>query len=82
MTNFFMIAGFILSAYAIVANDSLQTLGTFLSANEERPWWILWLYTSVILASIFIAGWYINQGDVAYNRLEIFPYQKLLLGFI
>jgi hypothetical protein len=40
MSNFFMIAGFILSAYAIVANDSLQTLGTFLSANEERPWWI------------------------------------------
>ena len=71
-----MIAGFILSAYAIVANDSLQTLGTFLSANEERPWWILWLYSSIILASIFIAGWYINQGDVAYNRLEMIPFPE------
>jgi hypothetical protein len=76
MTNFFMIAGFILSAYSIVANDSLQTLGTFLSANQERPWWILWLYTSIILASIFITGWYINQGDVAYNRLEIIPFPE------
>lgn len=71
-----MIVGFTLSAYSIVANDSLQTLGTFLSANEERPWWILWLYTSIILASIFIAGWYINQGDVAYNRLDMVPFPK------
>lgn len=76
MSDFFMLAGFCLSAYAIVANDALQTLGTFISANEERPWWFLWLYTSFILATIFIAGWYFNRGDVAYGRLAIVPFPE------
>ncbi|WP_422662016.1 hypothetical protein [Pannus brasiliensis] len=71
-----MLAGFCLSAYAIVANDALQTLGTFISANEDRPWWVLWLYTSFILATIFIAGWYFNRGDVAYGRLAIVPFPE------
>jgi hypothetical protein len=76
MSDFFMLAGFCLSAYSITANDSLQVLGTFLSANEERPWWLLWLYTGFILAIIFIAGWYVNGGDVAYGRLAMIPFPK------
>ncbi len=39
-----MIVGFTLAAYAIVANDAIQTLGTFLSSNSHRPWWVLWLF--------------------------------------
>jgi hypothetical protein len=74
MSDFFLWAGFCLSAYSIVANDALQVLGTFISVNEERPWWLLWLYTSSILAVIFIAGWYINGGDPAYGRLDIVPF--------
>ena len=33
-----MISGFMLSAYSIVANDAIQTLGTFLSSNNKQPW--------------------------------------------
>ncbi|MBR8830275.1 MAG: hypothetical protein N5P05_003367 [Chroococcopsis gigantea SAG 12.99] len=68
-----MIAGFLLSAYSIVANDALQTLGTFLSANEDKPWWLLWSYAGFILTTIFIAGWFFNGGDPAYGRLTIIP---------
>ncbi len=68
-----MVAGFLLSAYSIVANDALQTLGTFLSANEHQPWWILWSYAGFILTSIFVAGWFLNGGDPAYGRLTIVP---------
>lgn len=68
-----MIVGFSLAAYSIVANDAIQTLGTFLSSNRHRPWWILWLYACGILAVVLIYGWMSTGGDPAYGRLEKFP---------
>jgi len=38
--------GFLFAAYAIVANDVIQTLGTFLASNAKRPWLILWAFAS------------------------------------
>ncbi len=73
LSDIYMIIGFSLAAYAIVANDAIQTLGTFLSSNSERPWWVLWLYACAILVAVFIYGWYLNFGDVTYGRLEKFP---------
>ncbi len=72
-TQVYLFAGFILAAYAIVANDAIQTLGTFLSSNAHRPWWVLWLYASSILVAVLVYGWWANYGDVAYGRLEKFP---------
>ena len=68
-----MIAGFLLAAYAVVANDSIQTLGTFLASNAHRPWWLLWLFASGVLLAVLCYGWFMNDGDVAYGRLEKFP---------
>ncbi len=65
--------GFIFAAYSIVANDAIQTLGTFLSSNSHRPWWILWLYACSILVAVLVYGWVVNFGDIAYGRLEKFP---------
>ena len=31
--NIWMIVGFLLAAYSVVANDSLQTLGTYISVS-------------------------------------------------
>ena len=31
-----MLIGFLLAAYSVTANDSLQTLGSYLSSNEQR----------------------------------------------
>lgn len=69
----YMFVGFILASYSIVANDAIQTLGTFLSANSERPWWVLWAYACSILIFVFFYGWIVNFGDVTYGRLAQFP---------
>ena len=62
-----------MAAYSVVSNDSIQTLGTFLSSNAHRPWWALWLFASSILVAVLLYGWFVNDGDVAYGRLEAFP---------
>ncbi len=69
--------GFIFAAYSIVANDSIQTLGTFLSSNDKRPWWQLWLFTGGILFLILTIGWIQGSGDVSYGRLSKIPEQTI-----
>jgi phosphate/sulfate permease len=69
MSELFMILGFALAAYAIVANDSIQTLGTFLSSNSKRPWWALWIWISGIMVVTVTMGWVLNGGDPAFGRL-------------
>ena len=61
--------GFGLAAYAAVANDSIQTIGVFLSSNRQRPWWLLWLFVAGIFAATAIWGWARSGGDVSYGRL-------------
>ena len=73
LSDIFMAVGFILAAYSIVANDAVQTLGTFLSSNSRRPWWLLWLYACSVLVAVFIYGWFSNHGDLSFGRLARFP---------
>ena len=61
--------GFILAAYSVVGNDVIQTLGTFLSSNENRPWYVLWLFAGTILTATLVYGWFQYGGDVSYQRL-------------
>jgi phosphate/sulfate permease len=72
-----MLVGFLLAAYSVVANDAIQTLGTFLASNSQRPWWVLWLFASSILVAVFLYGWVVYDGDIAYGRLEKFPSPEL-----
>jgi hypothetical protein len=65
-----MIIGFMLAAYSVVGNDSIQTLGTFLYSNSHRRWWVLWLYSSVIMVSVILYGWFNYDQDPSYNRLN------------
>lgn len=69
-----MLAGFALASYAVVANDAIQTLGTFLASNRERPWWVLWLYSGSILVAVLLWGWFTHDGDVSYGRLDRIPF--------
>ena len=68
-----MIVGFLLAAYSVVANDSIQTLGTFLASNAHRPWWLLWIFGSGILVLVILYSWFVYGGDPAYGRLDKFP---------
>lgn len=73
----YMILGFLIASYAIVANDSIQTLGTFLSSNSHRKWWVLWLYAGGILSFVILYGWYSHLGDPSYGRLSKIPLPEL-----
>ncbi len=64
-----MYVGFVLAAYSVVGNDAIQTLGTFLASNAQRPWWLLTLFAGLILTVVLVYGWQINEGDVSYGRL-------------
>lgn len=65
----FMVAGFCLAAYSVVGNDVMQTLGTFLSSNSTRPWYVLWIFAGSILTAVVVYSWVVNNGDPAYGRL-------------
>ena len=67
-----MIVGFLLGSYSIVGNDAIQTLGTFLSSNDHRPWWVLWLFAGSIPTVVLVYGWMVH-GDVSYGRLQAIP---------
>lgn len=65
--------GFALASYSVVGNDVIQTLGTFLTSNEnERPWWVMFLFAGSILAAVLIYG-YVTT-DIAYGRLDKFDF--------
>ncbi len=75
-STFFMIIGFLLSLYACVSNDVIQTLGTFLSTTKDKPVWQVWLFTSTILVITFVLGWIINDGDMAFGLLDRIPHPE------
>lgn len=73
-----MWVGFAFAGYSAIANDSIQTIGTFLSSNADRRWWVLWLFLGGIFVTVMTLGWYANgtwvdgqwQGDVSFGRLR------------
>ena len=74
----YTIIGFVLAAYSVIGNDSIQTLGTFLASNKERfQWYTLWFAASVAMSFTLIFGWYFYDGDISYERLTQIPYQEI-----
>jgi len=72
LSLFFGSVGFLLAAFAVIGNDSAQTLGTFISSNKKKTdWRLMWVFTSVILAITLLYGW--SQGDMAFGRLNKIP---------
>lgn len=69
----FMILGFAIACYAVIGNDSIQTLGTFLASNKKKPWWLLWAFLGSIMTAVLVYGWVINSGDTSYGRLAKIP---------
>ena len=64
-----MWVGFIFAGYSAIANDSIQTIGTFLASNADKRWWILWLYIGGIFLVTVTVSFIIYDGDVSYQRL-------------
>ncbi|WP_421790207.1 hypothetical protein [Hyphobacterium sp.] len=72
----FAIIGFMIAAYAIVANDAIQTLGTFLASNSKRSWVTLWCFACAIILAVMAYGWFAYDGDIAFDRLNQIPYPE------
>jgi len=64
-----MWAGFLFAAYAAIANDSIQTLGTFIASNQEKKWWVLWIFVAGIFIFTMLYSWLTLDGDVSHGRL-------------
>lgn len=64
-----MWVGFAIAGYSAVANDSIQTLGTFIASNKHTPWWVMWLFVGVIFLATVGYSWWAYDGDVSHQRL-------------
>lgn len=64
-----MWAGFLFAAYAAIANDSIQTIGTFIASNQDKKWWVLWIFIGGIFFFTMLYSWVNFGGDVSHGRL-------------
>ncbi len=70
----FALIGFLLAAYAVVGNDAVQTLGTFIASNSKIvKWYWLWAAASAVLIATLTYGWITHGGDISFGRLEKIP---------
>lgn len=66
--------GLFLAMFSTMANDSIQTLGTFLTSNSRASWWKLWIYISILFILIILLGWFKFNGSLDFGRLQDIPY--------
>ena len=78
LTLIYTIVGFGLAGYSVIANDSIQTLGTFIASKKK---WFAWYILAGSASSVMIIalswGWYSYDGDISYGRLTRIPYQEI-----
>ena len=78
MTLIYTVIGFALAGYSVIANDSIQTLGTFIASKKKWFKWYVPCWISISCNDFSIAwGWYAYDGDISYGRLTRIPYQEI-----
>ena len=78
LITLWMAVGFLFAAYSVIANDSVQTLGTWIASNNERfNWKTMWISASSVLLWALWYGWYMYGGDISYGRLNKIPFQEI-----
>lgn len=80
-TQIAMWVGFIFAAYSAIANDSIQTIGTFIASNRERKWWELWIFIGGIFVVTMAASWFLYDGDVSHERLKAKGFEEAPTSF-
>ena len=60
---------FFLASYSAIANDSIQTIGTFIASNSDKKWYYLWIYMGSIFLITVTYSWINYGGDISYERL-------------
>lgn len=74
--------GFFLAAYSAIANDSIQTIGTFIASNQARKWYWLWLFMGLIFVATVTYSWIAFDGDVTNQRLQVPGLDKAPENFV
>ena len=78
LVTLWMGIGFLFAAYSVIANDSVQTLGTWIASNNQKVnWKIMWAAASAVLLWALWYGWYMYGGDISYGRLNKIPFQEI-----
>ena len=78
LITLWMAVGFLFAAYSVIANDSVQTLGTWIASNNERfNWKTMWIAASSVLLWALWYGWYMYGGDISYGRLNKIPFHEI-----
>lgn len=74
--------GFALAAYSAIANDSIQTIGTFIISNQARKWYWLWLFIGLIWVATITYSWLVYNGDVSFQLLTTPGLEKAPENFV
>ena len=78
LTLIYTIIGFGLAGYSVIANDSIQTLGTFIASKQKWfKWYTLASAASFVMILAISWGWYSYDGDISYGRLNRIPFQEI-----
>ena len=78
LTLIYTIIGFGLAGYSVIANDSIQTLGTFIASKQKWfKWYTLASAASLVMIVAITWGWYSYDGDISYGRLTRIPFQEI-----
>ena len=78
LTTIYLCVGFALASYSVIANDSVQTLGTWIASNSEKfKWQQMWMAASAVLLFTIWYGWFTYGGDISYGRLNKIPWQPI-----
>jgi phosphate/sulfate permease len=67
--------GFVLASYSVIANDSAQTLGTFIASNKETDWRWQWFVMASVMVVTLTYGY--MSGDIAHGRLNSIPLPEI-----
>jgi len=62
--------GFALAAYSAIANDSIQTLGTFIASNSDIPWYMTGGVMAFVMLITTVFSYLEYDGDISYERLS------------
>lgn len=74
--------GFALAAYSAIANDSIQTIGTFIVSNQKIRWYWLWIFIGLIWVATITYSWLVFDGDVTFKLLSTPGLEKAPESFV
>ena len=74
--------GFALAAYSAIANDSIQTIGTFIVSNQRIKWYWLWIFIGLIWVATITYSWFVFDGDVTFKLLSTPGLEKAPESFV